>query len=440
MISRALSLFLTGALAGFVGWAATEPFAPRDFAGPLWGRWELLYAAMVGALVCGGLGLVYGRAQGSRHHALVGLFGGLFIGAIGGPLGLQIGGWLSRTLFGDVLSRAEPSALNIPARMLVFLPIGAVIGCVFGLVARSRARLVNGVLGGLLGGALGGGAFDPIAAAIGPALGALSGRDEVGQASRAVGAVCVGGGIGLLVGLIELARRQAWVRVELGRNEGRDVLIDAPQSVLGRDERAHVPLMGDFHVIPAHAYINREGRDLYVLYDGGSPIGTGLNGALLTAPTPLKAGDVIQVGSHRMVFQLRSSGAPAARIADSGRSPAPQIQLGHGPAHGGGVSAPSAVVARTPVLVATEGPLAGQRFAVAKATEVGRGCSAIPMGFDGLASRRHARLTPEVDGLTVEDLGSTNGTMVDGRRISRHVLRGGESLRIGSTVFRLEFE
>ena len=51
---------------------------------------------------------------------------------------------------------------------------------------------------------------------------------------------------------------------------------------------------------------------------------------------------------------------------------------------------------------------------------------------DERASRRHAELRLEPGGaLRVVDLGSANGTFVDGRRISESVLAGGEELRIG---------
>ncbi len=55
-------------------------------------------------------------------------------------------------------------------------------------------------------------------------------------------------------------------------------------------------------------------------------------------------------------------------------------------------------------------------------------------------SRRHALFVCTPDGkVSVEDLGSTNGTSVDGTRIEVHELRGGEKLRFGSaTVFKFE--
>lgn len=54
-----------------------------------------------------------------------------------------------------------------------------------------------------------------------------------------------------------------------------------------------------------------------------------------------------------------------------------------------------------------------------------------------LVSRLHCRLTADrSDQLVVEDLGSTNGTIVNGRKVDRSVLRSGDRLTIG----RLEFQ
>jgi pSer/pThr/pTyr-binding forkhead associated (FHA) protein len=53
-----------------------------------------------------------------------------------------------------------------------------------------------------------------------------------------------------------------------------------------------------------------------------------------------------------------------------------------------------------------------------------------------LVSRLHCRLTLDAQGLDVEDLGSTNGTWVNGRKIARAPLMPGDKLKVG----RVEFE
>jgi len=85
-----------------------------------------------------------------------------------------------------------------------------------------------------------------------------------------------------------------------------------------------------------------------------------------------------------------------------------------------------------------DGPLAGQRFSLSGPTEIGREAPAIPLAFDGAVSRRHATLTPSPAGVAVSDLGSSNGTFVDGQRVQQAMLQPGHTLRVGTTTFRLE--
>ncbi len=56
-----------------------------------------------------------------------------------------------------------------------------------------------------------------------------------------------------------------------------------------------------------------------------------------------------------------------------------------------------------------------------------------------LISRLHCRLTADrSDQLVVEDLGSTNGTMVNGKKIDRVVLRPGDRLTVGRVEFQVQ--
>jgi pSer/pThr/pTyr-binding forkhead associated (FHA) protein len=53
-----------------------------------------------------------------------------------------------------------------------------------------------------------------------------------------------------------------------------------------------------------------------------------------------------------------------------------------------------------------------------------------------LVSRLHCRLSADAsDQLVVEDIGSTNGTRVNGRKVNRAVLKNGDRLKVG----RMEF-
>jgi pSer/pThr/pTyr-binding forkhead associated (FHA) protein len=71
---------------------------------------------------------------------------------------------------------------------------------------------------------------------------------------------------------------------------------------------------------------------------------------------------------------------------------------------------------------------------------VGRGASNdVPLPEDEYSSTRHARLEPRRDGVWIEDIGSTNGTFVNGIRLTRERrLVPGDVVRIGETDLRFE--
>ena len=53
---------------------------------------------------------------------------------------------------------------------------------------------------------------------------------------------------------------------------------------------------------------------------------------------------------------------------------------------------------------------------------------------DPMCSSTHAQIIPREDGWMLQDLGSTNGTMVDGRLVREAVLRPGAEVSIGNTT------
>ncbi len=67
-----------------------------------------------------------------------------------------------------------------------------------------------------------------------------------------------------------------------------------------------------------------------------------------------------------------------------------------------------------PLLVAQEGPLKGQRWQLSQTVVLGREASCDVVVADRQISRFHARITPTAEGMILEDLGSKNGTHLNG--------------------------
>ncbi len=74
------------------------------------------------------------------------------------------------------------------------------------------------------------------------------------------------------------------------------------------------------------------------------------------------------------------------------------------------------------------------------ALRLGRGSSNdVNLARDEYASTKHARVEPRRDGVWVEDVGSTNGTYLNGIRLTRaKKLAAGDVVRIGETELRYE--
>ena len=77
---------------------------------------------------------------------------------------------------------------------------------------------------------------------------------------------------------------------------------------------------------------------------------------------------------------------------------------------------------------------------VAGPIAIGRGGqNDVPLDGDEFASAEHARFETRRDGLWVEDVGSTNGTFVNGARVTTPRRLGkGDIVRVGQTDFRVD--
>lgn len=85
--------------------------------------------------------------------------------------------------------------------------------------------------------------------------------------------------------------------------------------------------------------------------------------------------------------------------------------------------------------------LRGVKMAVRGPVIVGRAPGADIVIGAGYVSARHARFSLMGANLFVEDLGSTNGTAVNGRRITEPcALRSGDVVNVGDVAMRVRFE
>ena len=92
------------------------------------------------------------------------------------------------------------------------------------------------------------------------------------------------------------------------------------------------------------------------------------------------------------------------------------------------------------VLVVTQGSQTGQSAALADGViMIGRGADCQIILDDDYVSTRHARVVSGENGVYVEDMGSTNGSYVNGQRITAPTtITMSDTVRIGRTILKLE--
>lgn len=211
-------------------------------------------------------------------------------------------------------------------------------------------------------------------------------------------------------------------RVEL--TDGRVVAIPATGLTIGRDPDCGLPLTGK-DVSRRHATITPSLQG-YRLTDS-SANGTWVNQRRVEGSALLGYGDTIRVGDEEFRFHAdRTTLEPivprARESAVSGAALLPDAA----PAR------PAAALFATLEIV-NEGVNKGSRFRIERpVAHVGRGAQNDVRLRDDSVSGSHATLSRRGGRWFVLDLGSTNGTYVDGERVGERELTGPSELRFGN--------
>lgn len=90
-------------------------------------------------------------------------------------------------------------------------------------------------------------------------------------------------------------------------------------------------------------------------------------------------------------------------------------------------------LARQSVLIVRKGPCEGKTFAIEDGFVIGRDDEANINLSDPSVSRRHAVLKIEREGVRIADLETTNGLIVNKKKVKSHFLKAGDEILIGDT-------
>lgn len=165
------------------------------------------------------------------------------------------------------------------------------------------------------------------------------------------------------------------------------------------------------------------------------------------SPTPRK-----RAGRNKSPRSLPRTSSNAGQDMGGGAAPTPDRPVTpsmpydeSGPRSTSRTSAPAASgtapVHKASVLTIIDGPLSGTTYTLgSQPITIGRAPDNTVILKDEFASSHHARvyIDPTSGRWAIEDLGSTNGTVVDGMRMTQPViLPSGVPVRIGGTTFEL---
>ncbi|MBI3910237.1 MAG: FHA domain-containing protein [Armatimonadetes bacterium] len=493
---RVLLGLVLGAMGGALAWALNDPIlshlilhrsmdpdaamgAAQQLAWQAENAWRVpVVGALLGLCIGTSLGVGEGILAGTQTRFWRATAIGATVGIIGGWLGISFGQYLFAWMGGKIAPETHTLVefFNMLFdRTVGWSVIGLLLGLTLGFTGGSGQRARNGAIGGFIGGLLSGFVFQALAFT----------NQFSGIHLRLIGFTVMGASIGLFVNLVDEALKQAWVRVLVGRNEGKEFLLDRAVNVLGRDELAEVPIFLDPQLGRRHATIRRVEKS-YVLYpeEGRS---LAVNQRPVAAPTGLRDGDLIQLGRVAVAFYARHAGAPAPRLVDQappalrpdavgtpagvcpycGQPPDPftgacacsvpagaaAASIAPSPPGAYGAAGRAAPYAEQPAvggapavpgggprLVAAAGPLVGHVIPLAgPCLTIGRSPDRdLVLAGDNMASRVHARIDLEGGGYVLRDEGSSNGTYVNGLRVSEQLLHSGDEIRVGGSHFRFE--
>lgn len=204
-------------------------------------------------------------------------------------------------------------------------------------------------------------------------------------------------------------------RVRIGRGRTADILLPHPA------------------VSALHASLEPSGAQ-YTITDEGSTNGVLVNGVRISPnrPKSLRDGDRVELGGFTLRVELTPTVSGATTAQETAELARQLVRA---------VLSQGTTPVEAPQLVFENGSREGERVTLPAppcSWRIGRGMECELQLDDADASREHAELVRDLDGVVLRDLGAKNPAMVNGRVCDERRLMDRDELRIGST--RLTFE
>lgn len=252
--------------------------------------------------------------------------------------------------------------------------------------------------------------------------------------------------------------------VKLGDNVVKDYVIDKDVVTIGRGRDNEI-VIENLSVSRNHARLRRESGK-FILIDLNSANGSFVNG-VRTNKTELLDGDIISVGKHRIYFvDTDTAGArealarateemktpsgpiapppqeatpPPAKAPRKGKPAPATVQEPAAPQHDDESRRVAAAISQgklVPAVLVSRGKQEGHVFRLEGAeSTIGRHGTDIRL-HDWHVAKRHAVITHDGGLFTVRDLGSWQGTVLNGEKVKAGRLHDGDELIFGGTALK----
>lgn len=243
--------------------------------------------------------------------------------------------------------------------------------------------------------------------------------------------------------------------VELGDQPGRTLALKTGAPVIVGSGQTATWQLGDPELAPAQLHVELRGSHAHLTPLASEPT-IKVNDEPADKRTTLSHGDHIDIGYTRLTFYAATGKdkeeedareAAAAAAPAAGSSPQAATRILQVPS----MEEMDALIAaardaykftdRGAVIEGMTGSVADQSYVLADRDTwlFGRGDEADIQIEDGAASRRHFQVRWEGDALWLEDVGSANGTTVNGKRVTQATpLRPSDMIAIGMTILRVD--
>ncbi|MFC1840335.1 FHA domain-containing protein [Thermodesulfobacteriota bacterium] len=270
---------------------------------------ESLLSFILFPLIAGIIGLAIGAVEGlicrNFGRAIIAGLIGMLVGLLGGLISLIPSSIVYQLMNNFAMNQAaESNALSgaaffvqMTGRSIAWGLAGIAMGLGQGVALRSGRLLLYGLMGGVMGGLIGGLLFDPIDMIF------LNPDDPSAHWSRMTGFTVIGLSVGVMIGIVQLLARDAWLRMTHGPLSGKEFLFFKDKMIIGASPKCEIYVFNDRSVSEQHAILRVVG-DSFEIESLVKDRPVVVNNSAITR-SRLNHGDQIAIGNTIFLFEMK---------------------------------------------------------------------------------------------------------------------------------------